>query len=216
MATPNEEVMELVSGSYETGYDIVAAVMTKHVPVVTGIIGMIIVFLAPFAYDFFVRRTWAKDADGKYIPAPPAEPIPVEIDEEAEAQNGILQGLVASLQSVTDTSTVERVASRIDQELTRSAYSAPAWVAVAQAYVRIGNKEKGEQAYQSAMDVGGASKEIHAHSAEALASLASDKGDTEQALNFARKALFLFDIVGLTDKADQMTSQIRDLKSRIS
>ena len=43
-------------GNYETGYDIVADVMTKHFPVVSGLLLFALVIMAPFVYELYTRR----------------------------------------------------------------------------------------------------------------------------------------------------------------
>lgn len=165
-------------GNYESGYDIVADVMTKHFPVVSGLVMLAVVLVSPFVYEWYIMRSGKKRDK---TPNPTERP---RLKEEEAPTDHALEN---------DRKTLAKITEILDQK---------------------GEPENGE-GEKAAVTMAGDIKDpaIRAEAMSLVGIFFEKKGDQSRALEFARSALFCFDLADATQKVEKTTEWIGRLKA---
>ena len=162
-------------GNYETGYDIVADVMTKHFPVVSGLVLFALVIMAPFVYDLYTRRKKSKP------PIPPSQ---------------------------TKSSESEMAPQKDTLEKDKIAFSE-----IAQALEKSG-EAKDDEYENNIVTKAGKIKDpaIRGEALSIVGAFYESNGEQLKALEFARNALFCFDLAKAKEDVKKSTEWISRLK----
>ncbi len=211
------EAFDAVAANYTDHYDIVSAVMFKHVPVVTGIIGMILVLTAGLAWDWWYKRSLRGRTDLS-VPAPLDDhPDVINARKEAEVEAEVEAALAAFAERLdeagTDVDRLVSLADGIDSLPYRDVRARGAFL-LAQRLDRADAPDKAERFYLMTIELGKReAQEVAAQSARWLADYYAGADQKGEALTFARKALLLFEGAGLDDGVEEATSFIRTLRA---
>lgn len=209
--------VETSAGKFDSGYDIVTAVMTKHVPVVTGIIALILVIASPYVYELYQRR---KNASRKPLEAPDekdTEPAVGQDDEALKNDRAILTEITSAVEeqiASTKSKTIDKIAA-LACGISDSSIKGEALMLIGGGYEHSDDMDKAKETYLAVIDLGqrGMASKRTGIGADRLSLIYEKKGDQKQALLYARKALTHFDQTGLDEKVDDTTQRIKKLKS---
>ncbi len=188
-------------------YDLLTDVLTKHVPVVIGLVAFLLVLVVPFIYDYF-RKPGEEDepkrdfSDNPFAKKPKNE-ISVYDKETFE--------LFEKAMEDADVQTAEKLASDISHNGVRL----KALIALGDFHFDRGHEEDGEGFYIRAVEVGPnmVDQGVLAGGAEKLSIICEKRSDKETALSYARKSLIWYDMADDEEKVKTTSERIKQLKA---
>lgn len=211
------EVFDQIASQGQDHYDIVAAVMFKHVPVVTGIVGMFLVLIAGLSWDWYKKRQLRGRTDLHIAPPTDEHPLVVQARRDAEEDTAfaaLLARLDADIAAAgSDPAKWFPLDERVDA-IGRRPVKAKAALALADGYRAAGSFENAERCYLTAVHFGKReAQRVSAEAAERLSTLYEERSEKGKALTLARKALILFEDAQAPDKVATAALRVKQLRA---
>ncbi|MBI5814198.1 MAG: tetratricopeptide repeat protein [Nitrospinae bacterium] len=207
--------------AFKTGWEVVIAVMTRHVPVLIGVVSFFIVLMIPYVYGYYVKYIKKPDL----APAVPEESEPHPWFSKPGEGAGELAGDMEMLKPLEQAAanvaggvkpSPEAVNHLEEQagKLSTAGAKATAFRLLGDIHRGSGDLEKAEAFYLEGSKVGAKTKKEAAFSAYGISLIHESRGDIGQALDHSRRALVLFDQSGMKEETLKITERIKSLKSR--